>query len=43
VTRQLVEAGRVIGVELLDHVIIGRPESDPIGKGWFSFGEAGLI
>ena len=43
VTRQLVEAGRVIGVELLDHVIIGRPELDPLGKGWFSFGEAGLI
>lgn len=43
VTRQLVEAGRVIGVELLDHIVIGRPESDPTGKGWFSFGEAGLI
>ncbi|MEY3813357.1 MAG: hypothetical protein RL495_1304, partial [Verrucomicrobiota bacterium] len=24
-------------------VIIGRPEADPAGKGWFSFGEAGLI
>jgi DNA repair protein RadC len=43
VTRQLAEAGRVVGVELLDHVVIGRPESDPAGKGWFSFGEAGLI
>jgi len=43
VTRQLVEAGRIVGVELLDHVVIGRPESDPVGKGWFSFGEAGLI
>ncbi|MEY3772615.1 MAG: hypothetical protein RL067_629 [Verrucomicrobiota bacterium] len=43
VTRQLTEAGRVLGVELLDHVIIGRPETDPAGKGWFSFGEAGLI
>ena len=43
VTRQLVEAGRVVGVELLDHVVIGRPESDPTSKGWFSFGEAGLI
>ena len=43
VTRQLVEAGRMIGVELLDHVIVGRPESDPTSKGWFSFGEAGLI
>ena len=43
VTRQLTEAGRVLGVDLLDHVIIGRPEADPAGKGWFSFGEAGLI
>jgi len=33
----------VVGVELLDHVVIGRPEADPAGKGWFSFGEAGLI
>jgi DNA repair protein RadC len=43
VTRQLVEAGRVVGVELVDHVVMGRPEADPAGKGWFSFGEAGLI
>ena len=43
VTRQLAEAGRVLGVELLDHVIVGRPEADPASKGWFSFGEAGLI
>lgn len=43
VTRQLVDAGRVIGVELLDHVVLGRPEADPSAKGWFSFGEAGLI
>jgi len=43
VTRQLVDAGRVVGVELLDHVVMGRPEADPAGKGWFSFGEAGLI
>lgn len=43
VTRQLAEAGRILGVELLDHLIVGRPESDPAGKGWFSFGEAGLL
>lgn len=42
-TRQLAEAGRVVGVELIDHVILGRPEADAGGKGWFSFGEAGLI
>jgi hypothetical protein len=43
VTRQLADAGRVVGVELLDHVVVGRPEADPAGRGWFSFGEAGLI
>lgn len=43
VTRQLADAGRMVGIELLDHVVVGRPEADPAGKGWFSFGEAGLI
>ena len=43
VTRQLADAGRVVGVELLDHVVVGRPEADPAGKGRFSCGEAGLI
>ena len=28
-TRQLVEAGRVIGIRLLDHVIVGSPEVTP--------------
>lgn len=42
-TKQLVEAGRVVGIELLDHVIIGRKDTDPEGKGWYSFGEAGAI
>ena len=41
--RSSADAGRVVGVELLDHVVVGRPEADPAGKGWFSFGEAGLI
>jgi DNA repair protein RadC len=43
VTRQLNEAGKVCGVELLDHIVLGRAEADPEKKGWFSFGEAGLI
>lgn len=36
VTRQLVEAGRLLEVPLYDHVIIG-------GDRWFSFGVAGLL
>lgn len=43
VTRQLREAAKAVDVELLDHVIIGRPGSDPMGRGYFSFREAGML
>lgn len=43
VTRQLREASRTVEIELIDHVIIGRPGLDPVGRGYFSFREAGLL
>ena len=43
VTRRLREASSAVDVELLDHVILGRPESDPAGKGYYSFREAGIV
>ena len=43
VTRQLREAARAIDIELLDHVILGRPQADPAGRGFYSFREAGLL
>lgn len=43
VTRQLREAAKVVGIELIDHVIIGRVRSDPLGRGWYSFRQAGLL
>lgn len=43
VTRQLREASRVIGIDLLDHIILGRKNNDPHGLGLYSFNEAGLI
>jgi len=43
VTRQLREAAKVVDITLLDHVILGRPEADAVGRGWYSFREAGLI
>ena len=43
VTRKLREAAKVLDVELLDHVIVGNPESDPQKRGVFSFREAGLL
>ena len=35
-TRQAVEAGRIIGIQVLDHVVLGRP-------GFVSLREAGLV
>lgn len=42
-TRQLREAARAVEIELLDHVIVGRTAADPLGRGYFSFREAGLL
>lgn len=42
-TRQLREAARAIDIDLLDHVVIGRPSADPSGRGYYSFREAGLL
>lgn len=43
VTRQLREAAKAVDIELLDHVILGRPEADPLSRGYYSFREAGLL
>ena len=43
VTRQLRDAARTVEIELVDHVILGRAEADPAGRGWFSFRLAGLL
>ena len=45
VTRQLREAGKTLGIELTDHIVIGdRSGSSTSGaKGHYSFREAGLL
>lgn len=43
VTRKLREAAVAIDIELLDHVIIGDKVADPMGRGFYSFREAGLL
>lgn len=43
VTRQLREAAKVIGIDLLDHIVVGNRANDPQGIGLYSFNEAGLI
>lgn len=43
ITRILREASKAVDIELIDHVILGRPDADPLGKGYYSFREAALI
>lgn len=43
VTRLLRDSARTVDIPLVDHVIVGRPGCDPLGRGWFSFREAGLL
>lgn len=43
VTRQLREGSKILGIDLIDHVVVGYLESDPLGRGYYSFREAGLV
>ena len=43
ITRQLREAGQAVDIILLDHVVLGTTASDPLGRGYYSFRESGLI
>ncbi len=40
-TRELVEAGKIVGIEIVDHIIIGQPNAT--GCDYLSFHEQGLI
>lgn len=43
VTRHIRQAAEVLQIDFLDHIIIGSPSADPLGKGYYSFQEAGLV
>jgi DNA repair protein RadC len=43
VTRGLREAAKILEIELLDHVVVGDAKSDPQGRGYFAFREAGYL
>lgn len=42
ITSQLASCGRILDIALIDHIIIGD-SSDPNGKGYFSFEDAGEL
>jgi DNA repair protein RadC len=43
ITRLLRQAATTVDIELLDHVILGRASADPLGRGFYSFREAGVL
>jgi len=43
VTRRLREAATAVDIELTDHLILGNKVSDPAGRGYYSFRDAGLL
>jgi len=42
ITRQLIEAGKIIGIFVVDHIIIGRPTQHLTGLPYVSLREMGL-
>ncbi len=43
ITRQLRDSAVTLGIDLLDHVILGQPVRDPLARGHYSFRESGLL
>jgi DNA repair protein RadC len=43
VTRQVREAAKVLGIDLIDHVIVGEAGNDPAGMGFYSFKAMGIL
>jgi DNA repair protein RadC len=43
ITRLLKDASKTVEIDLLDHIIIGQKDDDPLGAGFYSFRTAGLI
>ena len=42
-TQLLRKASETVDIPLLDHVVIGTMDDDPLAKGYYSFREAGLL
>ncbi len=43
VTRMLRDGAKTLEIPLLDHVIVGDVKADPLGRGVYSFREAGIV
>ncbi len=43
VTKNLRKSAQVLDIQMLDHVIIGKPETDPRNIGYYSFADNGFL
>lgn len=43
ITKRLVEAGKLLGIELIDHIIIGQPHNEDYKPLYLSLKEKGVI
>jgi len=43
VTRAIRQAGEILNIPLVDHLILGHPDMNANGKAFYSFREAGLV
>ena len=43
VTKKILEASKAVDLSMLDHVIIGEPDSCPQSQGFYSFSDGGLL
>lgn len=43
VTRRMVQAGQLVGITVLDHIILGKPGKGGSEQGFYSFRRGGLI
>ena len=43
VTKKISEASKAVDLSMLDHVIIGEPDSCPQSQGFYSFSDGGLL
>jgi DNA repair protein RadC len=43
ITNQLKEAGKILGIQVLDHIILGCKDYDPTGLGYYSFSQSGIL
>lgn len=43
ITRQIRDASQVLDIHFFDHIILGEVQNDPLGIGYYSFRDAGML